>query len=65
MAGDSRSRADYYKTMDEIGAIFADEVRTLEGLPPDDRTDEPDPPSPIIDPADVLPITNGKVEVPA
>ena len=52
MQGDSRARTDYYKTMDEIGAILPSEVRALEGLPPiDGIDDEPEPvAAPPVDP---------------
>jgi HK97 family phage portal protein len=43
MRGDSKARADFYKTMLEVGAMFPDEFRRLENLPPRETAPPPAP----------------------
>lgn len=57
MRGDSKARAEFYKTMSDIGALFQDEIRQLENLPP---REPPPPPTQL-----VVPLADQTKEVPA
>ncbi len=52
MRGDSAARAEFYEKLVGIRALFPDEVRELENLPPDSRATEPAPTPAIVVPGE-------------
>jgi len=54
LRGDSTSRAAFYKTMSEIGALTVDEIRAMENRPPLDELPPVDETMPAPPPGDAL-----------